>query len=703
RQVGADAVSAAWLVHQHGGRWDGNGTWTRLAPGQADPTAGRIFDGPSDGARLRRGDLLLCDEAGMLDQDTARALLSVADERGARLALVGDRHQLPAVGRGGVLDLAVRYAPAEAHRMLDTVHRFTRVSVTADGIRITEPDDEYAALSLTMRTGAEPASVFDALLERGQMQVHGSDAERLTALAENAADATASGSATVVVADTREQVAALNAAIRERLVAAGLVSDDDHCVVTTAAGERVGTGDRVTTRRNDSNLQVANRDQWTVSAVHPDGTISVDGDHGDRTLPPDYVRAHLHLAYASTIHGAQGDTTNAAHVVIGEHTSAAAAYVAMTRGRETNVAHLVADNLDDGRRQWVAVFGRDRADLGPAHAAELAAQEADRYARLRPLEEVIDELRQAWTIEANAQTRLDDARHRRDLLRDILTISEHRDAIVPTMRRAYDDARAMADTSSARLRQVEPVVVAHAAELASTLKYEWDAQRQPAREAAQTVRHGAGRLGQRRGAVRDAREHLEHWAQTWRPYIPAMPADPDQVVSFAAWFDDTSRHQAAFEAYARTAAERAYPDYLAAQETAQHSSAAKSTAWHELRQTEQHYSMALQHYGTLGMVDDPAAHLAKVEHAIANDKAVLGNARDQIASLRAEPARRAQPVDVLDFARTQWILDREQRAAWQVVRSVAERGVGRGLQPRGPGRGGVSEISHDEPGRGISR
>ena len=36
---------------------------------------------------LGRGDLLLVDEAGMLDQDTARALLTVADEMGARVAL----------------------------------------------------------------------------------------------------------------------------------------------------------------------------------------------------------------------------------------------------------------------------------------------------------------------------------------------------------------------------------------------------------------------------------------------------------------------------------------------------------------------------------------------------------------------------------------------------------------------------------------
>ncbi len=51
----------------------------------------------------------------------------------------------------------------------------------------------------------------------------------------------------------------------------------------------------------------------------------------------------------------------------------------MTRGRERNTAHLVAETLDDARRQWVEVFGRDRADLGPAHARRQAIDAIDRY------------------------------------------------------------------------------------------------------------------------------------------------------------------------------------------------------------------------------------------------------------------------------------------------------------------------------------
>ena len=51
----------------------------------------------------------------------------------------------------------------------------------------------------------------------------------------------------------------------------------------------------------------------------------------------------------------------------------------MTRGRQTNIAHLVAENLEDARKQWIDVFSRDRADLGPAHARRQAIDAIDRY------------------------------------------------------------------------------------------------------------------------------------------------------------------------------------------------------------------------------------------------------------------------------------------------------------------------------------
>lgn len=383
-EVGAAAGSAAWLVFQHGWRWTGDGTWTRLTIGQVDPVTGRAYEGPAERARLRAGDLLVVDEAGMLDQDTARALLTVADECKTRVALIGDRHQLAAVGRGGVLDLAIAHTDPTAHLTLTGVHRFIRTDRAGRPV----PDTEYADLTLAMRGGEHPGTVFDRLTARGQIQLHPEEAALQASLTAAVAASFGGSDRVAVVADTREQTAALNAAIRDRRVADGGV--DDTRVITTAGGERIGVGDRIATRRNDYRLGVANRDTWTVTAVDQRGGLHVTpadiaaadvtpGDNG-RVLPPHYVSNDVELAYATTVHGVQGDTVSSAHLVIGEHTGAGSAYVGMTRGRRSNTAHLVAENLAEAREKWTAVFARDRADLGPAHAAGLAAVEVARSA-----------------------------------------------------------------------------------------------------------------------------------------------------------------------------------------------------------------------------------------------------------------------------------------------------------------------------------
>jgi conjugative relaxase-like TrwC/TraI family protein len=235
-ETGADGHSAAWLIHQHGWRWDDDGHWAR-----------RPDAAPGPAARLRPGDLLLVDEAGMLDQDTARALLSIADEAGARVALVGDRHQLPAVGRGGVLDHAIGWAHPTAVVSLEKVHRFA--------------DPDYAALSLKMRAGDNPEEVFDELHRRGQLVIHPSDIERAEVLAR------AGASGDLVVADIREQVASLNAAIRDRRradVAAGDPADP----MVTARGDGSGlvTASPPAATTPTSELRTGRPGRWSASA-----------------------------------------------------------------------------------------------------------------------------------------------------------------------------------------------------------------------------------------------------------------------------------------------------------------------------------------------------------------------------------------------------------------------------------------------------
>ena len=124
-EVGTETRAVAKLLHEHGFRWDDEGHWSRTEPSPAAP--------PLDSRTL-----LVVDEAGMLDQDSARALLALADAGGAQVALIGDRHQLPAVGRGGVLDLAARYAAGPMHRVRRSppLHRSgVRRPLTPDALR----------------------------------------------------------------------------------------------------------------------------------------------------------------------------------------------------------------------------------------------------------------------------------------------------------------------------------------------------------------------------------------------------------------------------------------------------------------------------------------------------------------------------------------------------------------------------------------
>ena len=355
--LGIPADSAAALVHAHGWRWNTDGVWTRLTPGDTDPDTGRAYDGPPAGARLAPGERVVVDEAGMLDQDTAIALLTVAAEAGATAALVGDRAQLPAVGRGGVLDIAAQIR-GETFDMTG-LHRFT--------------DPAYADLTLQLRDGADPAGLFDRLQEMGLVRLHDDD----DALYEHIA-ANASPDDAVTVA-TNEEASELNARIQAARLDRGEL---DHIrTVTGSDGLDIGAGDVIQARKNDSSIGVANRQTFTVQHVTEDGTVYAVENGTDRKrqqtvrLPAEYVEAHAHLAYASTAYGVQGTTTDTAHTVLGEGLDGAGTYVGMTRGRGQNTLHIIATNPDDAREQFVQAVERDRADRS-LDAATQDAREA---------------------------------------------------------------------------------------------------------------------------------------------------------------------------------------------------------------------------------------------------------------------------------------------------------------------------------------
>lgn len=352
RELGVPAESVAKLLHAHGWRWNADGVWSRVDPGE-----------PPAWAKLSRGERIVVDEAGMFDQDSAVALLTLATEAGATIALVGDRAQLPAVGRGGVLDIAAAITTGSGGTVhdLDIVHRFA--------------DPEYADLTLRLRAGRNPADLFARLQALDLIQLHDTEDAAQAGIA--AATATAIGAVATVA--TNDEARDINERIRSQRVAAGEVDDSD--TVAGRDGLPIGVGDLIATRKNSSSLRVANRQTWSVQHVADDGTLTAVEAASARPhprsviLPPSYIAEHVHLAYAATGYGAQGVTMSTAHTLLSESLDAAGVYVGMTRGRNQNVLHVVADNLDDAREQFVDALARDRADRG-LQAATVDAQEA---------------------------------------------------------------------------------------------------------------------------------------------------------------------------------------------------------------------------------------------------------------------------------------------------------------------------------------
>ncbi|SBN43680.1 TrwC relaxase [Propionibacterium freudenreichii] len=364
-ELGVPATSVGALVYAHGWRWNADGVWTRLTRGDTDPETGRAFTGPPRETVLSRGERVIVDEAGMLDQDTAHALLTITAEANATVALVGDRAQLPAVGRGGVLDIAAQIR-GRTYDMSE-LHRFT--------------DAQYAALTLAMRDRENPGEVFDRLAAMKLVTLHADDEQARDHITVSTRARDGDGDGEAITVSTNDEAAALNERIRAGRIERGEV--DDTVTETGSDGLSIGAGDLIQTRKNNSDLGVANRQQWIVQHVESDGTVYArevgSGRKSPRTvaLPAEYLGEHAHLSYAATAYGVQGATVDASHTVLSEATSAAGVYVGMTRGRNTNRLHVVAEDLADARAQFIDAMERDPADRGLDHAAH-AAQEAVR-------------------------------------------------------------------------------------------------------------------------------------------------------------------------------------------------------------------------------------------------------------------------------------------------------------------------------------
>ncbi|MBP2407783.1 MobF family relaxase [Brachybacterium fresconis] len=289
------------------------------------------------GGTFKAGQLVIIDEASLAGTLSLDRITALAAQAGAKVLLVGDYGQLQSVDAGGAFGMLVADRHDDAPELVD-VHRFIH--------------EWEKTASLDLRHGR--TLVIDTYAGHGRITDGDGEGMIDAAYAAWRADRDA-GQVSVLIAETREDVTALNARARADLILEGRITQTRE--VTLAEGTRAGVGDTIITRRNDRRLRtgtgrdwVRNGETWQVTDVRDDGSITIRKTgrrFGAIVLPADYVAEHVDLGYAVTAHRAQGITTDTSHVLVEPTTTRENLYVAMTRGRQSNQAYVVLNRPDD--------------------------------------------------------------------------------------------------------------------------------------------------------------------------------------------------------------------------------------------------------------------------------------------------------------------------------------------------------------------
>lgn len=339
-------------------------------------------------------DVLVVDEAAMVDDRALARLLSAAEVSGTKVVLVGDHLQLRAIGVGGgfkaVHDIVDGATLAENRRQRDPAER-QALAVWRDGGRRTALDQlagagRVHATELPEQALHEMLAAWDVARARWAGDPHG----QLAGLA--------------VLATTNADVDALNAGARAARVAAGELGPDSTYTRSTAAGGgtiTLAAGDLVRVRQNDYRSRrptgldgpepdVLNGYRAVVRQVDEQRRVQLEWrrpDHGaadgtgHRTervwvTPEQIAGGAVSHGYAQTIASAQGMTVDLA-LGYGTGADAHSLYSGLTRAREATHVWLARTAVEDHITEAVAGPATDADRLARTVAATAAAVERD--------------------------------------------------------------------------------------------------------------------------------------------------------------------------------------------------------------------------------------------------------------------------------------------------------------------------------------
>jgi chromosome segregation ATPase len=291
----------------------------------------------------------------------------------------------------------------------------------------------------------------------------------------------------------------------------------------------------------------------------------------------------------------------------------------------------------------------------------------------RPLEEVLAELRDAWTAQADLTDHGQRLAAERDALHQVTAI---RARYAPDRQRLHTDlSNAEKDWAEARSRitDLDHTLVTETSDLKTRVRDAWRHDLAQVQQAAGVLARGAGRFGQRRRQVRDAKAELTVFADRWRPVHSGLPTDPVDLARQVQWVQ--GRHvREAIDAYVTRQVAQAHPEAADDRRVERAAWAAYETAEQNRIRLDNAMYRELRAHGHAALVSDPEGRLTTVTEQMAAVEKALQTATAAIDRLQNEPAIVTVTEGILNAEHSQWAANRaaqrdtaarQARTRWQ--------------------------------------
>ncbi|MDP3936209.1 MAG: AAA family ATPase [Alphaproteobacteria bacterium] len=308
---------------------------------------------------LKRKEVLMVDEAGMVGNTVLQEMLKVAWNKGVQVILVGDDRQLPSVDRGGMFKVfCERYGAYE----LTEVRRQTKdwqkeMSETlSQGVSSESIHTALAALEKN-RCLHWVETKDDALVKLVELWKH----DRLLERAAKGIDTKGgniSDVASFFIMEHRNRYAlALNEMIRNVRKEWGELTGVEYHCETFLGTNYVSQGDRIQFRANDRELGVTNGTLGTLIETKENCFVVKTDEGRDVAFNPQTFNRYQ-LGYAGTYHQSQGKTVDHAYALHSPYMTHNLFYVGVTRQKQ-EIHYIVSKDEARNRETLIAQLSRD--------------------------------------------------------------------------------------------------------------------------------------------------------------------------------------------------------------------------------------------------------------------------------------------------------------------------------------------------------